>query len=338
MRSVVVHGPHDTRIVEEGEPARSPGRIKVRLRYCSVVMENVGLHTGTDPRLRRPGHPLYRGYPQPQAGEVIAEVVELAPDLGPEAAGLRVGDRLAAYAPYHEVQLVTPGAWVKVHPRVAPEAAISQAFAGTTLHAVRRARLEIGDDVLVIGAGPMGALLPAWARLGGAARIIVADLHPRRLEVAGRLGATHPVNPRETDLAAAVQEITEGNGPDVVFDAGNTAATFPLALELARPQGKVVVLSWHTQPVTIDDVTRDFYHKELEIIATRATGPAAAYRSPYVRWTGAESQRLIARWMAEGRFDPSPIVTGRRPLEDFVPAMEDLLQRPGDHLKTLIVW
>jgi threonine dehydrogenase-like Zn-dependent dehydrogenase len=338
MRSLVVHGPHDTRLVEEGEPPLSAGRIKVRVRYSSVVMENVGLHTGTDPRLRRPGNPLYRGYPQPQAGEVIAEVVELAPDLRPEAAGVRVGDRLASYAPYREVQLVAPGAWVKVHPGVAPEAAISQAFAGTTLHAVRRAGMEIGDDVLVIGAGPMGALLPAWARLGGAGRIIVADLHPRRLAVAGALGATHTVNPRETDLAAAVQEITDGNGPDVVFDAGNTAATFPLALELARAQGKVVVLSWHTQPVTIDDVTRDFYQKELEIIATRASGPAAAHRSPYVRWTGVESQRLIARWMAEGRFDPSPIVTGRRPLEDFVPALEDLLQRPEDHLKTLITW
>jgi threonine dehydrogenase-like Zn-dependent dehydrogenase len=338
MRSVVVNGPNDTRIVEEAEPSLPRGSIKVRVRYSSVVMENVGLHTGTDPRLRRPGHPLYRGYPQPQAGEVIAEVVALAPDLRPEAAGVRVGDRLAAYAPYREVQTVAAGAWVALHPGVAPEAAISQAFAGTTLHAVRRARLEIGDDVLVIGAGPMGALLPAWARLGGAGRIIVADLHPRRLEIAGRLGATHTVNPRDTDVAAAVQEITEGNGPDVVFDAGNTAATFPLALELARPQGKVVVLSWHTQPVTIDDVTRDFYHKELEIIATRATGPAASHRSPYVRWTGAESQRLIARWMGEGRFDPSPIVTGRRPLEAFVPAMEDLAARPGDHLKTLITW
>jgi threonine dehydrogenase-like Zn-dependent dehydrogenase len=256
----------------------------------------------------------------------------------PEAAGVRVGDRLAAYAPYREVQIVAPEAWVKVHPNVPPEAAISQAFSGTTLHAVRRARFEIGDDVLVIGAGPMGALLPAWARLGGAGRIVVADLYPRRLEIAARLGATHTINPRETDLAAVVKEITAGNGPDVVFDAGNTANTLPLALELARPQGKVVVLSWHTQPITIEDVTRDFYHKELEIIATRATGPSAAYRSPYVRWTGAESQRLIARWMAEGRFDPSPIVTDRRLLQEFVPAMEDLASHPGDHLKTLVEW
>jgi threonine dehydrogenase-like Zn-dependent dehydrogenase len=337
MRSVVVQAARDTRIVDEPEPAIAAGRIKVRLRYSSVVMENVGLHTGADPRLRQPGNPLYRGFPQPQAGEVIGEVEEVAADV-PEAAGIRVGDRLASYASYREVQVIAPDAWVKVHPDVRPEAAISQAFAGTTLHAMRRARIEIGDDVLVIGAGPMGALLPAWARIGGAGRIVVADLYPKRLEIARALGATHTIDPRGTDLAAAVKEITEGNGPDVVFDAGNTAATFPLALELARPQGKVVVLSWHTQPITIEDITRDFYHKELEIIATRATGPGASYRSPYLRWTGAESRALIARWLAEGRFDPSPVVTGRRPLAEIVAAMDDLAQRPGQHLKTLIEW
>ena len=52
MRSVVVWGPPDCRIEEEPEPGPAPGHLKVRLRNCSVVMENVGLYTGTDPRLR----------------------------------------------------------------------------------------------------------------------------------------------------------------------------------------------------------------------------------------------------------------------------------------------
>lgn len=334
MRSIIVMGPLDCRIEEEAEPALAPGKVKVRVRSCSVVMENVGLYTGSDPRLRQPGNPLYRSYPQYQAGEVIAEVVDVAPDV----TGVQVGDRFATYTAYREVQVIAPDAWTRVPPGVAAEAAISLGFAGTTLHAVRRAHLQLGDDVLIIGAGPMGALLAPWSRLAGAGHIIVADLYPKRLAVARALGATHTVNPKEADLTAAVQEITEGNGPDVVFDAGNTAATFPLALEQARSQGKVVVLSWHTQPITIEDITRDFYHKELEIIATRAGGPGATYRSPYLRWTGRESQRLIARWMSEGRFDPAPIVTDHRPLTEFVAALEALRRHPAEHLKTLIAW
>lgn len=334
MRSVRVYGPRDCRLEEEPEPPLSAGQIKVRVRYSSVLMENVGLYTGTDPRLRKPGNPLYRGYPQYQAGEVIGEVEE----IGEGVSGVAVGDRYASYASYREVQVIAPDAWTRVAPHVSPRAAISQAFSGTTLHAARRAHLELGDDVLIIGAGPMGALLVPWTRLAGAGRIVVADLYPLRRDIARKLGATHVIDPRETDLGAALKEITEGNGPDVVFDAGNTAATFPLALEMARPQGKVVVLSWHTQPITVDDITKDFYHKELEIIATRATGPSPAYRSPYLRWTGRESQRLIARWMAEGRFDPSPVVTVQRPLSEFVPALEALLAAPAEHLKTLVEW
>lgn len=334
MRSIVVDAPRSCRIVEEPEPEVAPGRVKLRTRFCSVLMENAGIYTGSDPRVRAPGNPLYRGYPIAQAGEIVAEAVEVAPDVQ----GVQVGDRFASYGNYREYHVVAPDAWTRVDPAVPPEAAISQPFAGTTLHAVRRARLELGDDVLIIGAGPMGALLPAWARLDGAGRIVVADLHAKRREIARRLGATHVLDPNTVDLKQEVQKITEGNGPDVVFDAGNTAATFPLALDLARPQGKVVVLSWHTQPITIEDITRDFYHKELEIIATRATGPSASYRSPYLRWTSRDSQRLIARWMAEGRFDPSPIVTSRRPVAEFVAAIEALLERPAEHLKTLIEW
>jgi threonine dehydrogenase-like Zn-dependent dehydrogenase len=334
VRSIRMRAPRDCQVEEEPEPSITPGQIKVRVRYSSVLMENVGLYTGTDPRLRAPGNPLYRGYPLYQAGEVLAEVIE----VGKEVSGVQLGDRYASYASYREVQVISPDAWTRVEPNVRPEAAISQAFSGTTLQAVRRARLEIGDDVLIIGAGPMGALLVPWTRLAGAGRIIVADLHPLRRKIARELGATHVLDPKEVDLASAVQAITEGNGPDVVFDAGNTAATFPLAIELARAQGKVVVLSWHTQPITIDDITKDFYHKELEIIATRATGPSPTYRSPYLRWTSRESQQLIARWMAEGRFDPSPIVTDQRPLSEFVSALEALLERPAEHMKTLIAW
>lgn len=334
MRSIMTIAPGECRVVAEDEPEVAAGHIKVRLRHCSVLMENVGQYTGTDPRLHRAGNPLYRGYPLYQAGEVLAEVVE----VGAGVDDVQVGDRYAGYTAYREITAVTPDSLTRVDPGVPAEAAISQAFSGTTLQAVRRSKLRIGDDVLIIGAGPMGALLAPWVRIAGAGRIIVADLHQRRRDIALELGATHVLDPASVDVAEAVQDLTDGNGADIVFDAGNTAATFPLALELARPQGRVVVLSWHTQPVTIDDITKDFYHKELDIIATRATGPAPSYRSPYLRWTSDESQRLIARWMAEKRFNPAPIVTGRRPVAEFVDAMEDLRTKPANHLKTLIDW
>jgi L-iditol 2-dehydrogenase len=146
------------------------------------------------------------------------------------------------------------------------------------------------------------------------------------------------LHPAETDLHSTVRDLTDGLGADVVIDAGNSPATLPLAMELARDKGRVVVLSWHTQPITIEDITKDFYHKELEIIATRAGGPSHAYRSPYLRWTGRENQLLIARLMAEGRYDPSPIVTHRVPIGEAVMGMEQLLREPATTMKLLIEW
>jgi threonine dehydrogenase-like Zn-dependent dehydrogenase len=297
-------------------------------------MENVGLHSGADPRLKASGNPLYRGYPITQAGEVLAEVVE----MGADVAYLAIGDRFVSYSSFDEYHAVAPDAWTRVDASVTDATAISAPFSGTALHCVRRSSIEIGDDVAIIGQGPMGLLVTQWAKVAGAGRIIVADLNQKRLQVARQMGATHTINASKEDGKKLLYEITENNGPDVVIDAGNTAATFPLALDLARNQGRVVVISWHTQPITIEDITRDFYHKELEIIATRATGPSQAYRSPYLRWTGVESQRLIARMMADGRFDPSPLITDTLPFDQFYEALRRVEEEQQKTVKVMVTW
>jgi threonine dehydrogenase-like Zn-dependent dehydrogenase len=76
----------------------------------------------------------------------------------------------------------------------------------------------------------------------------------------------------------------------------------------------------------------------LEIIATRATGPSHSYRSPYVRWTSAESQRLIARMMEDGRFDPSPLITDILPFDQFYEALRRVEKEQQKTVKVLVTW
>jgi threonine dehydrogenase-like Zn-dependent dehydrogenase len=315
-------------------PGIRDDQILLKTRAVSVLMENVGLHTGADPRLKAAGNPLYRGYPLTQSGEVLGEVVQ----VGAAVTGTAVGDRFVSYSTFDEYHAVEPAAWTRFDASVADEAAISAPFSGTALHCLRRSKIAIGDDVVIIGQGPMGLLVTQWAKFAGAGRVIVTDLNRKRLDVAQQMGATHTINASQEDVKARLAAITEGNGPDVVIDAGNTASTFPLALDLARDQGRVVVISWHTQPIMIEDITRDFYHKELEIIATRATGPAHTYRSPYLRWTSADSQRLIARLMAEKRFDPSPLITDKVPFSQFNEALRRVEEEQQTTVKVLVEW
>jgi len=233
---------------------------------------------------------------------------------------------------------VRPGQWVKLSPEVSDEAAVSLPFGTTALQCVRRAQIGLGDNVLVLGQGPMGLLVTAWVALTGAGQVIAADRYARRLETARQMGATTTLNASETDVAAAVRELTGGPGADVVIDAGNTPATFSLALELAREKGRVVVLSFHTQPITIQDITRDFYHKELDVLATRATGPGSSYRSPYVRWTSGENMRLVERFMAQGRLHPERLITGRLPLAQIEAGLAQIETEPERVVKLLVEW
>jgi len=334
MKRLITIGSRQGEVAEVDPPALREDRILLKTRAVSVLMENVGLHTGADPRLKAPGNPLYRGYPLTQAGEVLGEVVE----VGSAVQGVAVGDRYVSYANFDEYHAVAPTAWTRFDAGVATATAISAPFSGTALHCMRRAQIAIGDDVAIVGQGPMGLLVTQWAKFAGAGRVIVADLNPKRLEVARQMGATHTINAAQEDVKRVLYEMTENNGPDLVIDAGNTAATLPLAMDLARVQGRIVVISWHTQPITIEDITRDFYHKELEIIATRATGPSQAYRSPYLRWTGAESQRLIARLMAEGRFNPAPLITDTLPFDQFQEALRRVEKEQDKTVKVLVTW
>src|SRR5262249_24690169 len=156
----------------------------------------------------------------------------------------------------------------------------------------------------------------------GAGRVIAVDRFENRLEMARALGATETLKAGEQDVAEAVRELTEGAGADVVIDAGNNARTFNLAMEVAREKGRIVVLSFHTQPITVKDLPREFTHKELDTPAPRGTGPSSPHRSPIVRWTSRENTRLIARWMGEGRIHPEKLITHRLPLVSVSEGLE----------------
>jgi threonine dehydrogenase-like Zn-dependent dehydrogenase len=334
MRQVLIERAREVRITDVPEPALTPETVLARTRCCSLLMENVAEYIGTDPRLFKEGHPYYRGYPYVMDSEVVAEVTA----VGERVEGLAVGDRVVSYAKCNEWHALQPGGWVKLSPEVTDEAAASIPFGSTALQCTRRAQVGLGDNVVILGQGPMGLLVTAWVALSGAGQVIAADRYPRRLEAARQMGATTSVSAAETDVAAAVRDLTGGLGADIVIDAGNTPRTFALALEVAREKGRVVVLSFHTQPITIEDVTRDFYHKELDILATRATGPGSSYRSPYVRWTSGENMRLVERFIAQRRLHPERLITGRLPLTQIEEGLRQVETEPGRVVKLLVEW
>lgn len=334
MRQVRIERARECVIAEAPAPQITARGVLARTRCCSLLMENVAEWIGTDPRLRQPGHPYYQGFPYVMDSEIVAEVIA----VGSEARDVQEGDRFVTYGKMDELHLFEPHAWTRLPPGVSDERAVSLPFCGTALQCARQARIGLGEDVVVIGQGPMGLLVTMWAARAGAGRVIVADRYARRLQAAREMGASEAIDASTRDVAEAVRELTGGTGADIVIDAGNTARTFNLALEVARDKGRVVVLSFHTQPITIDDITKEFYHKELEIIATRGTGPSPSYRSPLVRWTSRDNLQMVARWMGEDRIQPERLITHRIPLTDLQQGLEAVEGRPAGVVKVLVEW
>jgi propanol-preferring alcohol dehydrogenase len=115
--------------------------------------------------------------------------------------------------------------------------------AGTSFQAVRRGELKAGDTLVAVGLGPVGLSALLWGLAEGA-RIIGIDPNPERRDFARSLGIATTLDPLRPDLHEQIEAITGRGGADVVIEtAGNTPGR-RLALEVARPWGTVVFVSF----------------------------------------------------------------------------------------------
>jgi len=123
------------------------------------------------------------------------------------------------------------------------------------IHAVRSSSLQIGDHVLVVGAGPIGLLTLQCAREAGASGIYVSEVSDQRRNMAQKLGATAAYDPSRDNLYVKMDEATGGRGPDVLFECAGTPETLPESVTLVRKRGQVFVISICEEPVEADFVT-----------------------------------------------------------------------------------
>ena len=124
---------------------------------------------------------------------------------------------------------------------VDPVAAVMLAdMVPTGFHGVELADVQFGDDVCVVGIGPVGLMSVAGAALHGAAQLFAVGSRPVCAEAARRYGATEILNYREGDIVAQVMEKTNGRGVDRVIIAGGDAeCTFGEAVKMLKPGGRI---------------------------------------------------------------------------------------------------
>jgi L-iditol 2-dehydrogenase len=123
--------------------------------------------------------------------------------------------------------------------------------------ACRKAKVGPGSRVLVTGAGPIGLVCVQAARAFGATEIVVTDVNPRRLALAGRLGATGTIDVRETRLADA------GYEPDVLLECSGFPPAIGDAIRVVQPAGRVVLIGMGGDEIALP--LAHVQNRELEV-------------------------------------------------------------------------
>jgi S-(hydroxymethyl)mycothiol dehydrogenase len=153
-----------------------------------------------------------------------------------------------------EKTLVHAGQCTKIDPRARP-AAVGLLGCGVMAGigaAINTGGVTRGDSVAVIGCGGVGDGAIVGAALAGATTIIAVDTDEQKLEWARKFGATHTVNAREQDVVTAVQELTGGNGADVVVEAVGRPETYKQAFYARDLAGTVVLVGVPTPEMTVE--------------------------------------------------------------------------------------
>lgn len=110
----------------------------------------------------------------------------------------------------------------------------------------------IGEDVLISGAGPIGAMACAVCKQAGARHVVITDLNDYRLELAKELGATRIVNLKNETIEDVMKEIGMKEGFDVGLEMSGSPIAFSSMVDMMKHGGKIALLGIQKQGTTVD--------------------------------------------------------------------------------------
>lgn len=349
MKAAVWYGKKDVRVVDVPEPPiPGQGQVKIRVEWCGICGSDlheylagpIFIPSDEPHSLTGAKAPIILGH------EFTGEIVE----VGSGVENFKVGDRVApdacqvcwecyhckrmnynmceqlaftglgadgAFAEYVNVPAYT---LYKLPDNVSyEEGALIEPMA-VGIHAVRQAPVVQGDTVVVLGAGTIGLVTLQAVRAAGASKIFVIEMAKARKEFAMKMGATAVFDPKEVDVVSKVKEATGGLGADVVIECIGHEKTAPLAIQLARSSGKVVLVGIFERESSLNFF--DVVATEKHIIGS------LAYNGEFA---------TVINLLNDGRLTAKPLITGKISIDDIVEkGFEELVNRKDENIKIIV--
>lgn len=320
MKAAVLTAAERIEVREMERPRIEPHQLLVKLKACGICTLEQRLFTGE----------MDIGYPVVPGHEASGEVVEVGSGV---ISNVKEGARVALdlvvrcgecyYCRTGQSNLClnrfTPkrsvlggfGEYVAVDSRQAfaipdhlgyDEAAFCEPLS-CCIRSLRKIRLDLAEDLLVLGAGPMGQMhVQVAVRMG--ARVFVSDPDRSRLEMARRLGAFAVIDPTREDPAAVVKAHTEGRGVDACVVTSPAPAALKTAFEAVRKAGRVNVYTAYNDKPLLPVDANTVHRSELLVTGTEGRTPQDFHQAVRLLSFGfVDARPLISRKVGFGSIE-----------------------------------
>jgi L-iditol 2-dehydrogenase len=208
------------------------------------------------------------------------------------------------------------------------EAAMAEP-AAVAIHALRQAGVEIGDNVAIFGAGPIGLMLGHWAKAWGAGKIMLADIDEGKVAFAGKMGFENVWNSNNGDPAGWIDKITMGRGADLAIEGAGVSSTLEQCLYCVRPFGKIIAMGNPSGEMRLSQKAYwELLRKQLKI---SGTWNSSFVSLPKNDW------KLALDAMAQGSINVKPSITHRFPLEKCSKALSMMRDRTEFFNKVMFI-
>jgi L-gulonate 5-dehydrogenase len=285
MRAVLMNAPNAIEVTQRPTVAPRPGEVQVAVQATGICAGDMYIYLGKNP---------YVVYPQVGGHEIAGTVAE----VGAGVTDLQPGDRVVVEpfigcghcypcrvgksnccANLQIIGVHRAGGFAEsvtapathIHRIPAGMSPLFASFAEPVaigVQACRRGAVTAGDEVLILGCGPIGLALIEVARARGA-RVLATDMLADRLATATQLGAE--TLPAGDDLLAQIRERTNGEGMPVVIEATGNPQAMESTVDLVAAGGRIVIVGLVKQGVGVTFPGLDFTRKEMTVVGSRAS-------------------------------------------------------------------
>lgn len=180
-----------------------------------------------------------------------------------------------------------------------PVGASAFRLASISLQGVRKARIKLGDEVAVVGLGPIGQLAAQFAYYSGASKVVCIDPQMKRRNTAKNIYAD--------EVYASVEECMEKGGVDVVFECTGAAQVIPKAFRLTKRMGRTILLGSSRGLTEHVNFYEDIHYRGIQVIGAHESNRASADNTD-IYCTNHYDEETVTKFIISGKLKMTPLI------------------------------